>query len=903
LRRKVAGDNSGYRRRFLDRGVSLQAYHCEAIRRARIFTLKLSPPLVFVSNLAADHTFVLTRNATSRHSLYKLSLAVPQVRLDVQGVCRSVRIPGCTRVPAILLFAFYSASVTTAAEFEKLSVPEGLEIKMDPMKSINVSEPFNITNGAKSSNLDLRLDRFVAASTHLPPHGATARLIPNGIESTKGQLENLTSSTLAPKKTIVARIEIAGFVESGDYSVTLYNGPMPLSSIKVTGAPFKVHTEAATGTAMPVIVGPDSLQFAIRNDDTLTYPVHWELTFGSATIQRDAILHPGATEISYDQKGNREQTWTLPEDRWDSICRYLRDSAYDGHLRVTLARPGSSEEPSKPDPFAPTATFPVKVSLRHQSPELTTIIGSLVLVLVLTLGAIASLIATLYIPHTLRKNALRSRLILAIRRIRELSADMPSRGRISAEVDCFQIAGRLRNEGAFYSDFDAILQDYETQVSAVERRVALMSQVDRCQQILEGINTLAVPLSLITMAHEPLEQLNKMFDGGEWTDEQLRAAAALADTLQHRVSNLSDVKSSGKIDADVQNKIKSELTRVKACFCPSRTGFGGRLADALPGIFAILDGTPTDIPDTPWFDWAQLDVALWKLRMVWRFVRAYDATNNPDWRTRLEEKAGLSGGHVCKGSLLYYLELSTWDALNCAELLCTQVDQGIFPEDICKAITDGRFSIQILQKQVTSERRVDVEISFSNYAYNNASARYEIMPRWTFTPRHPRSLRTRLWNRLKNRPDTAEPRRETGWVVSCLARPYRSVEARVSFEDWYGELRVNGDDERTRATYPIESNATGLVWPRFLMEVSKLALGLTIPILGLLAGAREKLLTMDVSAALATVFVLGFGADTIKSALTRGTVTTPGPTPPKSLATRSAAATEVMERTPVLAAR
>jgi hypothetical protein len=289
--------------------------------------------------------------------------------------------------------------------------------------------------------------------------------------------------------------------------------------------------------------------------------------------------------------------------------------------------------------------------------------------------------------------------------------------------------------------------------------------------------------------------------------------------------------------------------------------------------------------------------------MVWRFVRAYDATKDLAWRTRLEQKAGLSGDHVCNGSLLYYLELSTWDALSCAELLCTQVDQGIFPEDICKAITDGRFSIEILQKQITSERRVDVEISFSNYAYNNAAARYEITPRWTFTPRHSRSLRKHLWNRLNRRPDAAEPRRETGWVVSCLARPYHSVEARVCFEDWYGELKVKGDDERTSVTHPIESNATGLVWPRFLMELSKLALGLAIPILGLLAGAREKLLTMDVSAALATVFVLGFGADTIKSALTRGTVTAPGPTPPKAAPPANAADTKVVERTLAAAAR
>ena len=92
---------------------------------------------------------------------------------------------------------------------------------------------------------------------------------------------------------------------------------------------------------------------------------------------------------------------------------------------------------------------------------------------------------------------------------------------------------------------------------------------------------------------------------------------------------------------------------------------------------------------------------------------------------------------------------------------------------------------------------------------------------------------------------------------------------------------VGGDNGHLSATYPIESNRTGLVWARFMMEMTKLLLGLSVPILGLLAGAREKLLTMDVSAALATVFILGFGADSIKNALTRGTVSTPAPTPPQ----------------------
>jgi len=822
-----------------------------------------------------------------------------------------VRISNCSHPFAILFLGLVSSSVAPAADFAKLSVPKGLTIAVDPTKSAGATEPFNITNNAaKPSNLDLHLENFVSVSSHLPAHGAVPTLSLDKTESSKGQSDNLSPGILASKATLVATIGISGFIESGDYSLALYNGPVLLGNIRITGVPFRVHTGPTDGTPMQITVGPDSLRFTVHNQDALTYPVSWELTFGSNTLKGNAVLLPGAAEIAYSPEDNPTQWRALPGSSWERFCSYLRDSVFDGRLRITLAPADATAKPAEAlqgapltDVFAPSAAFPVKVSFRHQTPELTTIYGSFALVFVLALGAVASLIATLYIPHTLRKNALQSRLILAIRRVRELSAQMPSRGRISAEVDCLQIAGRLRNEGAFYSDFDAILQDYETQIAAVESRVALMSQVDFCHQVLEAIPTMAIPPSLITMAREPLEQLNKMFDGGEWNQEQLGAAATLVDNLKHRVSDLSAVKSSGRIDDAVQNKIRSELARMKTCLQSPRTGFTALLADALPGIFAILDGTPADIPDTSLSKWTLIDVALWKLDMVRRFAGAYEATKNPAWRTRLEEKAGLREDQVRNGTLLYYLELSTWDGLNCAELLCTQVDQGIFAEDICKAITEGRFSIQILQKQVTSERRVDVEINFSNYAYNNAAARHEITPQWRFTPRDPRHLRTRLWNRLKELPNVAEPRLEAGWVVSCLARPYRSVEARVSFEDWYGELKVNGDHHRTRAVYPIESNATGLVWPRFLMELSKLMLGLAIPILGLLAGAREKLLTMDVSAALATVFVLGFGADTIKAALTRGTVAAPGPTAPKTALAGNAAGAGAIERTPIAVAR
>jgi hypothetical protein len=655
-----------------------------------------------------------------------------------------------------VLCAFAWSSPVFGADFEKLSAPENLAITIDPLQPV-ASITFPISNGtAKPSSLNLRLEGFTGTLTHVAPHDATVKLFLNGVESTLKQPD-----ILAPKGEIYARIDVTELTESGEYSVNLFNGPVALTRVQIAGIPFRVHPDVAAGMPVAVVVGPDRLHFSLRNDDPFVYPVKWEIDFEAGTVKGTAAIHSNSTEV-FCSRSTQSCKWNVSENGWDWFSGYLRDSSYDGRLRIELAAPG--QRPAGSPQFLPLVSYPIKVALRDHSPELTGIAGSVVLVLVLTLGAIVSLITNLWIPHNLRKNALNSRLVLAIRRIRELSAGMPSRGRISAEVDCFQIMGRLKNEGAFYSDFDVILLDYEAQVSAIESRVALMAQVDECRSVLEGITSLSVPPSLITSAREPLHRLTRMLDGGEWTDAQLRSAAALADDLQHRVSGLSEIQSSGRVDADVQARILAELKRLKCLFPAPRTGIAKQFDEALPGIFGVLGCALATTPDPVACQWARLDSALWKLSTIERFISAYGMTSDSEWRCRLEKKAGLVQP-VSKGSLVYYLELNTCDALECAQLLCTQIDQGIFPEDICKAICDGRFSIEILQQQITSERRVDVEIRFRNYAYDNAAARLEITPHWTFTPHSPRSLRGRLAKWMKLSSGAGEPRRESGGGV------------------------------------------------------------------------------------------------------------------------------------------
>lgn len=111
--------------------------------------------------------------------------------------------------------------------------------------------------------------------------------------------------------------------------------------------------------------------------------------------------------------------------------------------------------------------------------------------------------------------------------------------------------------------------------------------------------------------------------------------------------------------------------------------------------------------------------------------------------------------------------------------------------------------------------------------------------------------------------------------VPDLAR----IQAAVCFEDWFGEMKIGGEKAALESSFPITPGDNSLVWARFWLEISRSLVALAIPVVGLLASARDKLLNMDTTTALIAVFILGFSADSVKSALLRGTAAAPAAPP------------------------
>ena len=74
-------------------------------------------------------------------------------------------------------------------------------------------------------------------------------------------------------------------------------------------------------------------------------------------------------------------------------------------------------------------------------------------------------------------------------------------------------------------------------------------------------------------------------------------------------------------------------------------------------------------------------------------------------------------------------------------------------------------------------------------------------------------------------------------------------------------------------------------------EIGRFAIALLPAMFGLLAGAREQLLKMDVPSALFAVFLLGFGSDSVKNLVSQSQQTAISPATPVAGATGPTLAT------------
>jgi hypothetical protein len=177
-----------------------------------------------------------------------------------------------------------------------------------------------------------------------------------------------------------------------------------------------------------------------------------------------------------------------------------------------------------------------------------------------------------------------------------------------------------------------------------------------------------------------------------------------------------------------------------------------------------------------------------------------------------------------------------------------QIREGVFKTDILQAITAAVPMITLEPPVPMQDRLVKFCARFAEPKLDAASARDTVVCVWDFDHLG-----------LK----------EEGWqAFHYFPRVRRqSYTVRVSFFD-HGQPVSNGTEPvKSEQKITVAKQPRRGFGERNWAEVVRLAIALMVALIGLLAGAQEQLTKLDIVPAAIAVFLLGFGAYTIKNLL------------------------------------
>jgi hypothetical protein len=216
------------------------------------------------------------------------------------------------------------------------------------------------------------------------------------------------------------------------------------------------------------------------------------------------------------------------------------------------------------------------------------------------------------------------------------------------------------------------------------------------------------------------------------------------------------------------------------------------------------------------------------------------------------------------GDLAGYLQLGSLEALDSARLLLREMKDDIYPERIRQALDAGEAFIQMDPAVAYSNSPLTFRLSFRNRGVDQASAREEWTCNWNFGDgltatgwevSHYYDLH-RLQERAAASPQGSKPQAPGPPMVV------------VTFQDENGHDVVKGGSKDLIAVtleVPVSRSVVPKSWERTWTEGLKLSAALLIAVFGLVAGAGDQIAKLDLLPALAAIFLLGFGADTIKN--------------------------------------
>jgi hypothetical protein len=682
--------------------------------------------------------------------------------------------------------------------------------------------------------------------------GTTIRFsTPDGPERKTVYVYDEEEERLPPDEILSVRVHVSGLWEAGESESELLNNGVRIATLTALfyRPPFSVK---------PLFKNPEQPELSfeagksstllLKNDDPMTYQLHWELIV-------EGIPSTGDSPVTVGPNSTSPPITIAPPDGWFTSCvsGLFKEDIRNGFLTLGFQPPGSTGSPNWP-----TKTISVKVRLSYFSENVRELFGFSIILMVLSLGAICSLLLSIWVPNQRQRMDLKEQLEKLGDNIRLSKIDPGLK--LSMRVDRKQILTRLYSRWVFIPDISTVFTECRQSIATLKKRFELAKRVAGTYKDVESHYYARVPFSLIEEVEKKLQraiaELSKKIEPNEPCLEKAQLFITEASSQMEKFNNPDEEFARKLVDLMANLSINMHEAKSDTVLKEGYAKFKIELKE----VFAFEEemteimkkGLPGITPEKYWW----IDMKISKFHIILHYL--HHSKNFAGARLDKLEKHGKE--------LVKLLGKRDLHSLRSAWLLEKQMEAGVYTKDLEDAIERKEIFVEMNPGIATADRPVQLTARFKDEKLDRCVSRDKLKCIWEFDHNVSDEEGWEITHYFPN------PKK--GWEITHYFPNPKSGEHKYKVRVWFKnvdgqEIKSDGEKVVIEENVPVKTEKVIESKDRLKVEVVRFAIVLFATLLGLVAGAREQILKLDFIPGLIAVFLIGFGADTVKNILTQ----------------------------------
>jgi hypothetical protein len=619
----------------------------------------------------------------------------------------------------------------------------------------------------------------------------------------------------------------------------VYNGGRCVGQLKAIRfqAPFNFTLEGDGSASSPLRI-QDGLEVRVtlRNNDDLAYAITPVLYFeAEESVAPEVTVGPNSTAVV------RFKT----QCKWFDLRTWLRTDPSTGHLELRPAARVFGD--ALGNRVISGRIIPVNAELAYFAPVTSQFISTSIVFVVVLLGGLASLAADSLLPITLKKLSYKKRLRTLADATSAISVKVDSRLRVLLRLERNRLLKLLTSSNALAADTADIFQQVDTGIAALTNRIAVAQRLDELRNRFD-IVSLSCPPSVSDKTDQHLQEAADHVRSTWLTDKMIDNANLALDAAEQVLNTLSNADDLAK---DIAARHKELLARAATFSDLDLTP----LKQSLPGAFEVLSQIYDDAHPVLPTNFMQVDDSIARVNTALDFSYVRASTTDPKIQGRI---------NIRSGALIQLLGTRDWRSLRAARDLVEQMRQNIYPEDLIEDLRAKKASITLDQQVARPYSPLELCICFSRYGYNHANALEQLRCAWTFDD----GLSEKGWDVCHFYQEPAKKIITAKIPLSVTSLPVVTPANEPAPSAAPSATQSEAEATLSKEILVREAPTSFSKQERFATGF-RFAIAFFFALVGLLSGARDQLAKLDLLPALIAVFLLGFGADTVKNILTR----------------------------------